>query len=46
LDISEHKEAAEKYIQATNERLVKLYQQWFEDLSVESLVNHEDWITD
>ncbi|WP_278585248.1 hypothetical protein [Eikenella corrodens] len=38
LDASKHKEAAEKYIKATNERLAKLYQQWFDDLSVNDLI--------
>lgn len=38
LDASEDKAAAAKYIQATNKRLIKLYQQWFNDLSVEDLI--------
>ena len=38
LDTSEDQAAAEKYIQATNKRLIKLYQQWFNDLSVEDLI--------
>ena len=38
LDASKHKEAAEKYIKDTNERLAKLYQQWFDDLSVNDLI--------